>query len=79
MEPNSILEEVWRIKDELAAEAGNDLHRLCANTRRWAAGHPHSGPIVTSAKELRRLAAECAARQPGFSSLPLNDKPPGKP
>jgi hypothetical protein len=46
MEPNSILEEVWRIKDEMAREAGYDLHRLCENTRQWAAKHPHSGPVV---------------------------------
>ena len=29
MKSNPVLEEVWRIKDELAREAGYDLHRLC--------------------------------------------------
>ena len=33
MKPNPILEEAWRVKDELAREANDDLHRLCENTR----------------------------------------------
>ena len=46
MKSNPIVEEVWRIKDELAREAGSDMHRLCENTRQWAAEHPHTGPVV---------------------------------
>ena len=53
MKSNPILEEVWRIKDELAREAGYDVHRLCENTRQWAAAHPHPGPRVRNAEELR--------------------------
>jgi hypothetical protein len=52
MNSNPILEEIWRIKDELAREADGDLHRLCENTRRWVALHPHNGPVVRSAEEL---------------------------
>jgi len=78
MEPNPILEEVWRIKDELAREAGDDLHRLCENTRRWAAEHPYSGPVVGDAQELRRLAAEYGLRHPVSSAMTLNDVPPCK-
>lgn len=33
MKPNPILEEVWRVKDELAREAGHDIHHLYENTR----------------------------------------------
>ena len=40
MKSNPILEEVWRIKDELAREANYDIHQFCENTRRWAAEHP---------------------------------------
>jgi hypothetical protein len=58
MKSNPILEEVWRIKDELAREAGYDVHRLCENTRKWAAEHPHSGRTVHSAEELRQLVSE---------------------
>jgi hypothetical protein len=57
MKPNPILEEVWRIKDELSREASDDLHRLCENTRKWAAQHPHTGPIIESAEDLRQLLA----------------------
>jgi hypothetical protein len=58
MKPNPILEEVWRIKDELASEAENDLHQLCENTRKWAAAHPHPGPALNNAEELRRYLAQ---------------------
>jgi len=53
MKPDPILEEVWRIKDDLAREAGNDLHQLCENTRKWAAAHPHPGPALNNAEELQ--------------------------
>ena len=33
MHPNPILEEVWKIKDDLAQEAGHDMRRLCENLR----------------------------------------------
>jgi hypothetical protein len=79
MKPNLILEEVWRVKDELAREAGNDLHRLCENTRQWAAEHPHTGPVVRSAEELRQLLAEKERRRAEESATVLNDKPPRKP
>ena len=76
MKSDPILEEVWRIKDELACEAGYDLHRLCENTRRWAAAHPHPGPIVRSAQELRVLMAEAERNHAQESALALNDAPP---
>lgn len=63
MTSNQILDEVWRIKDELACEAKYDIHQLCENTRRWAAEHPHSGPIVHNAEELRQLIAEKQRQQ----------------
>jgi hypothetical protein len=56
---NPILEELWRTKDDLAREAGGDVYRLCENTRRWAAAHPHPSPVVQDAAELRvRLAGQ---------------------
>jgi hypothetical protein len=69
---NPILEEVWRTKDQLAAEAGYDVDRFFAQLRMWSEAHPHTGPVVRNAGELRRLAA-------GTSVLALNDKPPRKP
>ena len=73
-----ILEEVWRIKDELAREAGYDLHRLCENTRRWAAAHPHPGPRVQNAEELRRVLAGLERQRTEESALVLNDALPAK-
>ena len=58
MKADPILEEVWRVKDELACEAGYDVRRLCENTRHWAAQHPHTGPVIHSAEELRQYVEE---------------------
>jgi hypothetical protein len=77
MKADSILEEVWRIKDDLAREAGGDIHRMCENARQWIAEHPHAGPIARNAEELRRLVA--AAGQTPLSvheeSLPYRNTP----
>jgi hypothetical protein len=79
VKPNPILEEVWRVKDELAREAGDDIHRLCENTRQWAAEHPHPGPVVRNAEDLRRLVAEQERQRTATSAMALNDKPPREP
>ncbi|HEU0009474.1 MAG TPA: hypothetical protein VFT34_06635 [Verrucomicrobiae bacterium] len=79
MKPNPILEELWKIKDDLAREAGYDTHRFFENLRKWAAEHPHSGPVVHSAEELRQLVAERERRRAEESAMALNDKPPRKP
>ena len=79
MKLNPILEEVWRVKDELAREAGHDIHRLCENTRQWAAEHPHPGPVVRNAEELRALVAAKERQRAETSAMTLNDKPPRQP
>jgi hypothetical protein len=71
MKANPVLEEVWRIKDQLAAEAGYDVDRFFAQLRAWSEAHPHAGPVVRSAEELRRLATE-------ESASTLKDKSPSK-
>ena len=71
MKANPILEEVWRIKDQLAAEAGYDEDRFFAQLLAWSEAHPHPGPIVHNAEELRHLAA-------GEPALALKDKLPPK-
>ncbi len=37
-----VLQEIWRIKDELSAARGHDVHRLFAETRQREklSGHP---------------------------------------
>ncbi len=76
MKSNPILEEVWRIKDQLAAEAGYDMDRFCDNLRKWAADHPHDGPVVHNAEELRQLVAAKERQRAGQAALTLNEEPP---
>ncbi len=76
MKPNPILEEVWRIKDQLAAEAGNDVNRFYEQLRAWSAAHPHPGPVVRNAEELRQLVAEEERQRAEASALVLKDEPP---
>ena len=78
MKANPILEELWKIKDDLAREAGNDTHRFFDNLRKWAAEHPHPGPVVRTAEEMRQLVNEKERERASQSALTLNDKPPGK-
>ena len=78
MKANPILEEVWRIKDQLAAEAGNDVDRFFENLRKWEAEHPHPGPVVRDADELRQLVAQKERQRAEESAMALNDKPQSK-
>ena len=79
MNTNPILEEVWRIKDQLAADAGYDIDRFFENLRKWEAEHPHTGPVVRNAEELRQLVARKERERSEESAMVLNDKPPRKP
>ena len=58
MKTNPLLEEAWRRKDQLAAEAGYDMDRFVEPLRTWSAAHPPSGQVVRNAEEFRRLMAE---------------------
>ncbi len=78
MKANPILEEVWRIKSQLAAEADYDIDRFFENLRMWETGHPHIGPVVRNAEELRRLVSSRESERASESSLILNDQPPGR-
>ena len=76
MKSNPILDELWKVKDALAAEAGYDAERFLANLRRWEAEHPHSGRVIHSAEELRQLAAEEERKRAEAAALILKDEPP---
>lgn len=78
MKPNPILDELWKVKDKLAAEAGYDTDRFFQNLRRWEAEHPHSGRVVHSPEELRQLAAEEERKRAEKSNLILREEPPRK-
>ena len=79
MKTNPILEEVWRIKDQLAAEAGYDMDRFVAQLRAWSAAHPPSGPVVRNAEELHRFLAEEERQLQEESATVLREQPPPKP
>ncbi len=72
MKPDPILEELWRVKDDLAREAGYDLDRIFAELRAAEALHP--GPVIRSAEELRAYAAKHQRAQ--ATGLALNEVPP---
>jgi hypothetical protein len=76
MKSNPILEEVWRIKDQLAAEAGYDIDRFFENLRKWEGEHPHPSPVVNSTEELKQLIAEKQRQRALDAPMMLNDKPP---
>jgi hypothetical protein len=75
MKPNPILEEVWRIKEELAREAGYDIDRYCEQLRAWTATHPHPGPRARNVEEKQRLMAEMEQKHAQEAALVLNDAP----
>jgi hypothetical protein len=79
MKADPILEELWKVKDDLAREAGYDAHRFMENLRKWEEEHPQSGPLVRNAEELRQLLAEKERQRARESAMALNDKPPPKP
>lgn len=76
MNANPMLEEIWRIKDQLAAESGHDVDRFFENLRKWEAEHPPTGQVIRNAEELRQLVAEKErelAKQTA-TAMALNDK-----
>jgi hypothetical protein len=76
MKADPILQEVWDIKDRLAAEAGYDVDRFVDQLKEWTAKHPHPGPVVRNAEELRQLIAEKERQRTEQATLTLNEKPP---
>lgn len=76
MEADPILQEIWDIKDRLAAESGYDINRFVQQLREWSAAHPHNGPVVHNAQELRQLIAEQERQRAEQSALALNEEPP---
>jgi len=76
MKTDPILQEVWDIKDRLAAEAGYDVNRFVQQLREWSAKHPHDGPVVHNAEELRQLIAAKERQRVEQPASALNEGPP---
>jgi len=75
MKTSPMLEEPWKVKDDLATEAGYGVERALENLRQWEREHPHSGRVVHCAAELRQLADEEERKLAGASQTALRDKP----
>ena len=75
MKANPLLEEIWRVKDQLAAEAGYDLDRYIAQLRTWTAAHPPVGPVVRDPAELQRLTGSLYAPRDS-DVLAVGEAPP---
>ena len=73
MKSNPILDELWRVKDDLAHEAGYDIDRIFAELRAAEARQP--GPLIRSAEDLRRYVAE-QERQQSAAAVGLKEEPP---
>lgn len=69
MNSNPILKELWKIKDDLAREAGYDADRFVENLRRWETENLPNGPIV------RPTAASREVNEDAVSSV-LREEPP---
>lgn len=72
MKPDPILEDLWRVKDDLAREAGYDIDRIFAELR--AAESQQLGRLIHTVQELQRYAEEQANDRDAASALAL--KPP---
>lgn len=72
MTSNSILEEIWAIKELLGVKASGDIHVFCEQARDWTANHLPQGIAVSSLSEVRALLAD----QEETTRLMLREEPP---
>jgi hypothetical protein len=70
MKGNPILEEVWRIKDELARDCDYDIRKLFENLRAYERARPDV-PRIRSPEELRQLGDEEERQRAGESAPAL--------
>jgi hypothetical protein len=77
MKTNPLLEELWRVKDDLAREAGYDIGRIFAELRAAEARQP--GPLIRSADELRCYVADLERRREATLTHALKEEPPPAP
>ena len=79
MKTKPILEETWRVKDDLAREAGYDVRRFFENLRQWSTENPHPGQVLRSPEDLRRLAVREEQKRSEREVMVLQDKPATEP
>ena len=74
MKTNPLLEELWRVKDDLAREAGYDIGRIFAELRAAEARQP--GPLIRSADELHCYVADQEHRREATLTRALKEGEP---
>ena len=72
MKTDPILQEVWDVKDRLAAEAGYDIRQFVEQLRDWSRANPQIGRSVRNAEEIHRYYEEQEKK-----ALVLREEPPG--
>lgn len=55
MYTNELLEEIWAIKAQLAAEADGDIHKFCDRLREFSEKMPRKAPVVRTPEETARF------------------------
>lgn len=75
MKPDPIVEELWRIKDKLAAEAGYDAGQFVQNLQEWEKEHLGTAGVIRSAEELRAYVAEEERRRAEVGGVALKEEP----
>jgi len=79
MKANPILEEVWRIKDELSREYAADPDAYFAKLDEITDAEETAGrKVIRSAAELRQLVSQRERQFAEESAFALNDKPSRK-
>ena len=76
MKTNPLLEELWRVKDDLAREAGYDIDHIFAELRVAETRQP--GRLIRSAEELRPYVSELE-QAPASTSMLKEEPPPAPP
>ncbi len=79
MKADPILEELWRVKDELSREMAADPDAYFAKLDKITDAEEKAGrKVIRSAAELQQLLAQRESQLAGESAMALNDKPPRK-
>lgn len=76
MKPDPILSELWKVKDDLAAEAGYDTEIFFQRLRDWETDSLSAHRLIRTADELCQIRAEQESERKGAFPLTLKDEPP---
>jgi len=79
MKADPILEELWRVKDQLSREMAADPAAYFAKLDKITNAEEKAGrKVIRSAEELHQLVAEKERQRVAQAAMVLNDKPPRK-